>query len=269
MNKLVALLALFAAWSAQATVVKIEKLDNEWMLYVDDGSIVYLDDKQKEEFLSLEGFKAVKSLEDHVLSQSYFEYLDDPIKYEPTLLETQADATKLFKGLFTNYKDKSICANRAQLWTYEMWKVSQVKSMKAFLFFTHKYNVKYKHKWWYHVTPYVHVKNAEEGKFDEMAMDREFTSAPKSMEKWVDQFMENRFKCPVIAKYEEYENGQETGWCFVRKVPMYTWMPANISEGDKKGELPSDWSLGQVHAAVEEAIKRRNRDNYKNRVGLN
>jgi hypothetical protein len=222
----------------------------------------------------------------------------------------ETDAKILFDSLNSrtgNFWGTSQCFNRALIWSHDMSilrnmnprvvaknpsaeikyndlraRHTGIKSMKAFLFFSKKYidlcDDRKGCKWWFHVAPYV--KSGDK----ELVLDREFMKTPQELQAWatswsfVGKFEEKTgidiTSCPIIAKYQEYENADAeftsysaamterykdedvareqlirenrgfNKFCMIRKVPMYYYDPHSIEYFDK-GQVPERNSFNE------------------------
>lgn len=171
------------------------------------------------------------------------------LSYEPTILSSSEEARKLLRA---QKKPAPIqwniqCYNMAHVRAYEAWKHHKVKSSKIFLFFTKSYIRKYRFKWWFHVTPMVHVK--ANGKVDELVLDREWSKVPLSPKAWSDIFVKSKKTCPVISKYSSYEQNQESNDCYVYPAPMYYWQPIHLMELESDRNEMTGFHMGQVNTA--------------------
>jgi hypothetical protein len=165
------------------------------------------------------------------------------------------DANRYFRML-QPLTHESQSYHRAQVWSHELARNAQVKTMTAFLFFTNKFQKTYAHEsdnwllgkqrlpfaWWFMSAPYVIVDGQE------MVLDREFFDRPVTMHEWTHFFLTEYAmrtsnvgaarlsfadtNCPVIKKFQEtfHENGQD--WCMLRKVPMYYAQPNSVEALD-------------------------------------
>lgn len=171
------------------------------------------------------------------------------MSYEPTVLPSMEAATKLLK---TQRKPNMIqwniqCYNMAHVRAYEAWKYHGVNSQKIFLFFTKSYIRKYRFKWWFHVTPMVLVNN--NGKADQMVLDREWSKVPLPVKSWTDKFIKSKKACPVISKYSAYEQNQETNDCYVYPISMYYWQPVHLIELEETRQERATFNMSEVNTA--------------------
>lgn len=166
--------------------------------------------------------------------------------YMPTDVGSYETANALFVRLTTNTRNKSQCYQRAHLWAYSMASESNVKSMKAFLFFTKRYIREYNYEWWFHVAPYVIANGTE------YVLDRTFTRQPLEMKAWTDRFISSRVVCPAVERYSDYELNQEAQYCYLRKVPMYYYQPLNVKPMDTGTFITGfrDWDVTHSRRAL-------------------
>lgn len=165
----------------------------------------------------------------------------------------------------------AICANRAQVWTYDLKRFFEVDSAKIFLFYTKKNEGSVGRKvWWYHVSPVV----AEDGKA--WVIDGGFPGmikTPLEPKDWLKKFTGSE-NCKEIQAEEKdllklMFYGQvfpkETNYgrydCYHITVPAGYWWPSSIAKSllgeDEKGK-PVNYSrdshnLDEVYSACLEA----------------
>lgn len=164
-------------------------------------------------------------------------------KYEPSVLKNTAELSDFLNQIFKSltkpikFSVASQCYRRAHNWAWEMHSEFQIKSMKAFLFFTDKFIKEKKFNWWFHVAPFVYVENERSGKKPkELVLDRSYHSeGPLPMNDWTEIFVGNDFRCPEISKFQDYEKAQNTEYCVIRKTPMYVYQPDQMEELDATG----------------------------------
>lgn len=125
----------------------------------------------------------------------------------------------------------SQCYNRAHMWSYELHKKFNLNLGKIWIFFTSKYIRDFKYKWWFHIAPYLDLKNRNSS----YVMDRSFTKKPLKVKEWTDIFMENKSECKEVEFYSDYRENQNSEYCYLIKSSMYYWQPFNI-EGLQNGE---------------------------------
>lgn len=176
-------------------------------------------------------------------------------EYRASVIPSYDQAYKIYKGMNRRYQSESQCYNRAHVWSWEMLTKHQVRSMKTFLFFTRKYIRRYNFEWWFHVAPYVYVR--EDGKIKEKVMDYRYTHSPVSMKAWTDIFMHNNAECSEVTKYTDYEYTRADpakGWCMLLKVPMYYYQPIDLEALDKKSKQKDFWGEWDLSNAYREAF---------------
>lgn len=160
---------------------------------------------------------------------------ENTVAYNPTVFATTAEAQSVFRGMDHNMRSRSQCYQRAHYWAYAMWNYSNIRSMKTFLFFTKKYIREYRYKWWFHVAPFVYAGGME------MVLDPEFLNSATEMHAWTKNFVRAPGYCPAASSYQEYESGQESHYCYVRKVPMYHYQPQDVQRADASRTVRNGW----------------------------
>lgn len=157
-------------------------------------------------------------------------------------------AQRLFNEQSTGWMDleHSVCANRAHVWSYDIYRKYRVNTGTIFIFFGAKVWEGQKHKYWYHAGTYV-VENGVE-KVIEGSYPSE-VSKPLTVVEWMDNEMEGRVnasKCVEIKKDADRDltelfyfhsflpnyraNGKPAYDCYFRKVPGYIPYPETTAE---------------------------------------
>lgn len=170
--------------------------------------------------------------------------------YVPTIVPGGAAATSIFRRMRRDYQNESQCYNRAHIWAWEEFQNSGLKSKKHFLFFTRRYIRNYNYKWWFHVSPSVIVK----GYSGDRILDRRYTGGHRSISSWVRNFVYSGRACPVVNKYYDYRNNQETEDCYLIPVSMYFWQPRDIERRDRTGAEKTQFFQREVDYAYWEAF---------------
>jgi hypothetical protein len=208
--------------------------------------------------------------------------------YSPTVLESDAQAADLFNGMINDFKEFNIlllqfgtqCTQRAETWAYELNKIHEVKSEKVFVFYTHAFKRYYQQihhsnfKWWFHVAPYVLVKNAQ-GVAEERVMDKVFATKPQSMKDWTDLFIESKEACIENVPFANFEgdvSGSGASYnanahCYIVRAPMFDMYPADIDNRERGLRPQMDFSIDQVLFGAK-ALNNRAKKDYLKRVGL-
>lgn len=171
-----------------------------------------------------------------------------PQSYVPTRLSSISEATGIFQRMRSRHQRASQCYNRAHVWAYEEFRRSGFKSMKLFLFFTRSYIRAYRYKWWFHVTPMTYVAGTP------MTLDRTFTRSPLPVKTWTDKFIYSRRNCPVVSRYSQYRNHQETEHCYLIPASMYFWQPRDLDTYERTGFEKTDYIQREVDWAYREAF---------------
>lgn len=169
--------------------------------------------------------------------------------YEPTLVPDYATTQSIFKRMRRNYQNYSQCYNRAHIWAYEEFQRTGLKSKKYFMFFTKSYIRKYNYKWWFHVAPGVSVIDKED-----RILDRRFTRFHLNVDDWTKKFIYSGRKCPVVEKYSDYRNHQETEHCYLIPVSMFFWQPKDILRRDTIGVEKTSFVNSEIKHAYWEAF---------------
>ena len=175
--------------------------------------------------------------------------------YIPTVVSSLDEASTIFDHLNRRTKRSAECYNKAEIWTYENLKQRNLKSMKVFLFFTSRYIREYNYKWWFHVSPYVLVR--EGGTIVEQVIDHTFTDGPTAFTPWTEIFIQTGETCPVAAKYSDYSKHEEEHDCYLMKMPMYSWQPWKLEELETKGIQKTEFLPSEIEQAYSEGFRGR------------
>ncbi|WPU66911.1 protein-glutamine glutaminase family protein [Peredibacter starrii] len=186
--------------------------------------------------------------------EKFFTPMNTTSEYVPTTIKDMDTAKKYFKEARYNPKD-SQCFNRAMVWSYEWWRKHSLKSNKILIFFTRTYIRRYNFEWWFHIAPYVHIKDGD--KVVERVMDVKYSRGPIEFTKWTNIFMRNDAPCPVITKYSEYADFPYTGECYIIRTHMYTYQPADLQMYDSWGYQKDKFNMDEVRGAYLEAFDER------------
>jgi hypothetical protein len=180
-------------------------------------------------------------------------YLSD---YQYQVANVTADqAQSLMDNEFRNTQNASICANRANLWSFIMNKDESIEVGKVFIHFTAAGEANENKQWSYHVAPYVIVNGVEtvlDGGFDV------FKHQPVALSDWTNYFGKSP-NCVVLdpthnpahlaLEQNDLPNDQVTPLtykkggarqyptpegttCYIRKVPMYYTFPIDVYGAD-------------------------------------
>ncbi|MBD66681.1 MAG: hypothetical protein CME62_15845 [Halobacteriovoraceae bacterium] len=178
----------------------------------------------------------------------------DPIeKSNITTLRDYDHAQQIMNTMNGNTHDDSQCYNRAHMWTYDALVENRVNLGKLWLFFTRRYIREYNYKWWFHVTPFTEV-GAERHRY---ALDRGFTQIPYAINNWTNIFMKNDATCKVVNKYTDYENNQNTQYCYLMYSSQYYWQPWQLENLTKKGEHYYGYKENELKISYRDALRRR------------
>lgn len=166
-------------------------------------------------------------------------------QFAPTDLQSVEEANDIFKNML-NDGDKrfSECFKRAHMWAYDMWSTLGIRSEKIFIFYTKRYAILEEFEWWFHVAPLVSVVG------EDYVLDGTFMSKPVPLKEWKDYFIKSsEITCPMIDRYQEFEEHQWSRLCYLMKVPMYFLSPLNIQNRDKRGVDRNHWVLEELQDA--------------------
>lgn len=245
------------------------QLGDEVLVYLKSGHVAKLKNWNQELINNFQEAKLknkwfIITLDDH-RSITSVKSSPDPMKINPSFVTNEKEnyvmttikdiptAKKYFREARRTWKEETQCFNRAMVWTYEWWKNHSLKSGKLLVFFNRNYIRRYNFEWWFHITPYIHVKD-ETGKVVERTMDVKYSSGPLEFRKWTDIFMRNNAACTVISRYNEYADFPYSGECFLFRTHMYTYQPADLQMYDAWGYTKTSFNMDEVKGAYLEAF---------------
>ncbi len=242
------------------------KKDEPHLIMMDNGRVIFVDYHDTELLNSFrKSLKEGNTLKLEVDEESHFlgaesmepEAYVPPVRrtlkninfsYEPSVVSSSS-ATSIFRRMRRDYQNASQCYNRAHIWAWEEYQNSGLKSTKHFLFFTRRYIRNYHYKWWFHVSPSVQVSG-----LGDRILDRRYTSGHRSVSSWTRNFVHSGRSCPVVYKYYDYRNNQESEDCYLIPVSMYFWQPRDIERRDRTGYEKTQFYNSEVDYAYWEAF---------------
>lgn len=260
---------------AVADTYKIENIDRgrksgeKDLVYLSDGRIGILPDAKSAEALTAsEALRKDLPVEiklDKNHNVSTIKISDRPEKnfspessltpqndYIPTVLPDMASVNTIFKRMNRRWQMDSQCYNRAHVWNYEEYQRTGLLSKKVFIFYTRRYIRDYRFKWWFHAIPTVLVKN--EGNIVERYLDPMFARSPLPQKGWTDLFIKSKRSCPVITKYSQYRDNQETEHCYLHFSSMYYWQPRDLDNFERTGFEKKNFIRSEVNWSYWEAF---------------
>lgn len=214
--------------------------------------------------------------------------------YQPTVFTSKDQVQKLFDEMPWSFRAPSLlglnqgsqCYMRAQIWSYDWSRNQNVKAMKAFVFYTHAFKDAYKKKnhkkfdWWFHVTPYVLMRDAQTQEIQEWTMDATFSDEPLNMKPWTDLFVDTKRQCAEFVPYDKFRCEVEgasdqcphtitgTEHCYLVRVPANIYQPEDIEAyqaGQKRG---FEFEYNQVSEALDKAPLNSSKKFWKSRLGF-
>jgi hypothetical protein len=269
---LLTLIFLTPAAQAGSLTSKIHSIDTSnkkgvpHLILLENGSVVFLNYEETAELQSFrESLRQQDTIKIEVDEKNNFLSSESLLKkdgfmplgttksalaYVPTVVNSGTAATAIFRRMRRDYQYDSQCYNRAHVWAYEEFLNSGLLSTKHFLFFTRRYIRNYRFKWWFHVSPSVAVS----GYSTERILDRRYTGGHRSLSSWTRNFIYSGRTCPIVEKYYDYRNNQETEDCYLIPVSMYFWQPRDIERRDRTGFEKTSFNPYEVDYAYWEAF---------------
>lgn len=174
--------------------------------------------------------------------------------YVPTTIASMQIAKDYIAESRHPTKPETQCFNRAMVWSYEWWRKHSLRSNKVFVFWTKDYVRKFGFKWWFHVSPYVHVMDSD-GVVKERVMDVKWLNRPYKFQEWADYHSSHDVTCKVVQNYSEYaDHPFGTDHCYFIRANMYTWQPADLEMKEAWNYTKSAFNMDEVRAAYLEAF---------------
>lgn len=149
-------------------------------------------------------------------------------EFEPSRLENLKEAKSLFDSV-DSYSDADLtdnCFARAHYWSRAIELGFGIKSMKVFVLFTPLYRNENNFQWWYHVAPYIPVK--ESSLEESQVLDPSYQPGPRSLRDWVFVFASKAEKCRVAKDLSEYYDQLILGGCVVIMANMFHYTPSDL-----------------------------------------
>lgn len=168
--------------------------------------------------------------------------------YKPTILNSYEEARAIFSRQRRGWQRDSQCYNRAHVWAYEEHRRTGLNSMKVFIFYTRRYIRDYNFYWWFHAVPATYVGSVL------YTLDRLFASSPLTINPWVKLFVVSGRTCPMITRYSDYSNHQESEHCYIHLASQYFWQPRDLDRYERTGEEKTRFLKNEIDHAYWEAF---------------
>lgn len=172
--------------------------------------------------------------------------------YQPSILKNHTESLSIFKRMRKDFRRSGQCFQKAHIWTYEEYLRSGLNSMKIFMFFTERYIRRYKHKWWFHVTPMFYVGNMQTPR----TLDRQYMKGPRSTKFWSDDFVKSKRRCKIVNRFDEFWLNQKTEDCYHIYTSMYFVIPRDIEVRDLTSYEKTVFREKDILRAYEEGFKK-------------
>lgn len=265
--KFLLVLIFLTSVSASAEVLRIESIDRGLNsaeldhLYLSDGKVAIVPEEKTDIPFKEGAYVEITLDKDHVIKsisrakKSAIKSGDLSIQekeYNPTVLPNLSAVNTVFKRMNRRWQRDSQCYNRAHVWNYEEFMKTGLLSKKVFIFYTRKYIRDYRFKWWFHAIPTVFANH--EGTVVERYLDPMFARTHLSRKAWTDIFIKSRRHCPVITKYSQYRDNQETEHCYLHFSSMYYWQPRDLDRFERTGFEKTQFIRSEVNHAYWEAF---------------
>lgn len=170
----------------------------------------------------------------------------------------RASSVNVIKQMFLSMRrdldPDSQCYNRAHIWSHDLstkfLNNRKINLGKAWLFFTKKYIREFNYKWWFHVAPYTYLKGDDR----EIILDRTYYHSPRRIQNWTNYFMKNNSVCKRVQYYSDYNNNQESAYCYLIKSSMYYYQPYQIENLEKGGAEKFKYLRNELELAYKDAL---------------
>lgn len=256
--------------TAFADVLRIDSIDRGVNsdepdhVYLSDGRVGIVPDNKStfpEELLRVGAFVEITLDKNHNIIKmspakrpklNSLEIPGEKEEYSPTIVSNLSEVNSIFRRMNRGWQRDSQCYNRAHIWNYEEFQKSGLKSKKVFIFFTRKYIRDYNFYWWFHAIPTV-LANSE-GNVVERYLDPRYARSPLTRKTWTDIFVRSRRDCPVVTRYSDYRNNQESEHCYLHFSSMYYWQPRDLERFERTGYEKKSFIRSEVNHAYWEAF---------------
>ena len=187
--------------------------------------------------------------------------------YTPTAAELTMDEAQnlftIFKAENAKMKEHSECFERAHMWSMRADRVHRIKTEKAFLFFTRKFDMAHNvttwygkaFRWWFHVAPAVRVNG------ELIVMDATFSDKAQTMQEWAQSLMKDPEACQELINYDDFVTDRNTSnefQCYYMSTPQYVYGPLDMGLVDQGKQMsytpgkifPNKWQENQANWAL-------------------
>lgn len=199
--------------------------------------------------------KNVKFVSNEIVSHESFNIID-PIPtptngYAFTQFESTAQVNGMFNTMTKRTRSKSQCYNRAHIWIYELHqRFNSPNFGKMWIFFTRRYIKEYRYKWWFHIAPFTYAKDNDK----ELVLDRSYFKGAADYQTWTNFFMKNNAQCKFVEYYSQYNENQQSEYCYLIKSSMYYYQPYQIENLEKGEEERTQFKSSELVQARRNAI---------------
>jgi Glutaminase len=269
------LVMVFLSGVASAEILRIEHIDRGRIAgepdhaYFSDGRVGVLEPDAGEKFnLAREAFRNNSRVDVTLDKNHYVTFISlvsgedepeidlreaqPPKNEEVSVLPDLQSVNEVFKRMNRGWQKDSQCYNRAHVWNYEENNRTGLQSKKVFIFYTRRYIRDYNFKWWFHAIPTVLAYH--QGTVVERFLDPMFAKTPLPKKAWTDIFIRSKRACPVITKYSDYFNNQETEHCYLHFSSMYFWQPRDLDTYERTGFQKTHFINSEINHAYWEAF---------------
>ncbi len=85
-------------------------------------------------------------------------------------------------------------------------------------------------------------------------LDRGFTMIPYNFENWKNIFMKNKAHCPVVKSYNEYQYGKWKEYCYIIFSSQYYWQPWQLENLANRNIHYWGYKMGELEIAYKDAL---------------
>lgn len=215
------------------------------LIKLTSGEVRFIESDQKAELEVLEHELAAKG---SIMKGLPNALAETTVDYTPTIVST-TQVTEIFNRLNPFMRRKSECSDRAQVWAWDEFQRSGIKSEKVFLLLTDSYIRRNRYKWWFHVAPLFTTEAGEK-----IVMDFQFLDRPVTFETWKNHLVFSQRECVREFRFLDYDAGADQSQdCYAKFTPMYYHIPADI-RAEELGSPKLNWNPAQVNAARSRAF---------------
>ncbi len=124
------------------------------------------------------------------------------------------------------------CNLRAHYWSRFLESHHRTLTGKVFIFFTPEFQNRKNLRWWYHVAPFVYLRNKEGNGVSEIVFDKAHRDRPEPLNQWVQAISSE--KCREGKNLEDYDLNLILGGCVIYRANRFQFTPSDLNPAARK-----------------------------------